>query len=429
MLCSFFFFCCCSLIACASADPQCGPNAPQGSQTCPLNTCCSALGYCGTSSAYCINADPIGGTRPCQRGYGTCGTIQFPNCGAGSTTASHGRRVAYWQVASVNRACNALPVSLIPTQGLTHLIFAFMAVSSNNYRVVPFDQTAVPFMHPFTALASTSLATYMAVGGSSMSAQVWSAMASNQTNRAVFINSVEQWLSVFRFQGVDLDWEFPDSAADRENFVALVREMKESFIAKYPYQNWGISVVLDDNSPPDFSSLSFYDPVALEPYIDFFNFMAYDLHGPWEAATQGAIVRPQTAISDVNNAITPLWFAGVDPSKLNLGLAAYGRGYTLSNPTCNTTGCPYSGASIKGPCSNEQGILSMREVQVLIQQKGLRPTMIQGQMVKQVVYGEKGDQWMGFDDDETWGLKRSWADQLCIGGTAVWSLDLQTVGT
>lgn len=99
-------------------------------------------------------------------------------------------------------------------------------------------------MYPFTALASTSLATYMAVGGSSMPAQIWSMMVSNQANRAAFIDSVEQWLSSFRFQGVDLDWEFPNSAADRDNFVALVREMRESFNTKYPYQNWGISVVL-----------------------------------------------------------------------------------------------------------------------------------------------------------------------------------------
>jgi chitinase len=119
-----------------------------------------------------------------------------------------------------------------------------MAISPNDYRVVPFDQTAVPFMYPFTALASTSLATYMAVGGGSMSAQVWSAMVSSQANRAAFIGSMKQWLYEFRFDGVDLDWEFPSSAADKANFVALVREMKASFNANYPYQKWGISVVL-----------------------------------------------------------------------------------------------------------------------------------------------------------------------------------------
>ncbi|KAI9646511.1 hypothetical protein NHQ30_004504 [Ciborinia camelliae] len=414
---------------------QCGRNAPQGSQVCPLNTCCSGNGYCGTTSAYCINADPVNGNVPCQRGYGACGVINYPNCGPGSTTASNGRKVAYWQVGSSTRSCNALPISLINTQGLTHLIFAFMSISPNTFRVVPFDNSDVPLMYPFTALASATLSTYMAIGGggSSVLPPIWSQMVSNQGNRAAFISSVEGWLSTFGFGGVDLDWEFPTSMNDRDNFVLLVRELRESFNANYPGRNWGISVVL----PPDFYSLQFFNPVELEPYTNFFNFMSYDLHGPWEAnnPSLGAFVRPQTSIPDITSAISPLWFAGVDPSKLNLGLAAYGRGYALSNPACNDIGCPYNGLSLPGPCSTEDGILSMREIAVLIQREGLRPTWVGSSAaaggatgVKQIVYGG-GRQWMGYDDEETWGLKMAYADELCIGGTAVWSLDLQVVGT
>ncbi|KAK6611069.1 glycoside hydrolase family 18 protein [Botrytis cinerea] len=414
---------------------QCGRNAPQGSQVCPLNTCCSGNGYCGTTSAYCINADPINGNAPCQRGYGACGIISFPNCGSGSTTASNGRKVSYWQIGSATRPCNALPVSLIPTQNITHLIFAFMSISPNSFHVVPFDTTAVPLMYPFTALASASLATYMAIGGggSSVLPPIWSQMVSNQGNRAAFIGSVEGWLSTFNFQGVDLDWEFPSSDNDRDGFVALVREMRESFSANYPGKNWGISVVL----PPDIYSLQFFDPINLEPYINFFNFMSYDLHGPWEASNPalGAFVRPQTSLPDITNAISPLWFAGVDPMKVNLGLAAYGRGYTLANPGCAEIGCAYTGLSEPGPCSTEAGILSMREIEVLVLREGLRATWAGasaaeegGTAVKQIVFAG-GRQWMGFDDEESWGLKRRYADQLCIGGTVVWSLDLQVVGT
>ncbi|KAJ8068769.1 hypothetical protein OCU04_002465 [Sclerotinia nivalis] len=446
--------------------PQCGRNAPQGSQICPLNTCCSGNGYCGTTSAYCINADPVNGNAPCQRGYGACGVINYPNCGIGSTTATNGRKVAYWQIGSATRSCNALPIPLINTQDITHLIFAFMSISPNTFHVVPFDTTAVPLMYPFTALASTTLATYMAIGGggSSVLPPIWSQMVENQGNRAAFIGSVEQWLSTFGFQGVDLDWEFPSSLNDRDGFVALVREMRESFNANYPAKNWGISVVLfvffssssispisplspDDvgklrltrtNRPPDIYSLQFFDPINLEPYTNFFNFMSYDLHGPWEASNPslGPFIRPQTSLPDISSALSPLWFAGVDPSKLNLGLAAYGRGYTLSNPACHELGCAYTGPSLPGPCSTQPGILSMREIQVLIQREALRISWVGataavpdgGTAVKQIVFGG-GRQWMGYDDLETWGLKRRFADALCIGGTVVWSLDLQGVGT
>ncbi|ESZ90860.1 glycoside hydrolase family 18 protein [Sclerotinia borealis F-4128] len=423
---------------------QCGRSAPQGSQVCPLNTCCSGNGYCGTTSAYCINADPINNNAPCQRGYGACGLINFPNC-AGSSTASHGRKVAYWQTGSATRICNALPISLVQTQDLSHLIFAFMSISPSTYKVIPFDNSVVSLMYPFTALASTTLATYMGVGGGGSTglAGTWSLMVGSQGTRATFIRSVQDWLLTFGFQGVDLDWEFPGSVQDRDGFVLLVREMREIFDANYGGRNWGISVVL----PPDISTLQYFDPINLEPVTNFFNFMSYDLHGPWEASNPslGAYIRPQTSLLDIASALAPLWFAGVDPQKVNLGLAAYGRGYVLSESVggsggegCDGVGCPYVGPSLSGPCTRESGVLSLREIEVLVGRENLGVSWVGGGgegtatgeqevAVKQFVFGG-GKQWMGFDDEESWGLKRGFADRLCMGGTVVWSLDLQGVG-
>ena len=40
-----------------------------------------------------------------------------------------------------------------------------------------------------------------------------------------------------------------------------------------------------------------FDAKAMEPYVDFFGFMAYDLHGFWDADVQtlGAKVRAQVS--------------------------------------------------------------------------------------------------------------------------------------
>lgn len=64
--------------------------------------------------------------------------------------------------------------------------------------------------------------------------------------------------------------------------------------------------------------------------------MAYDLHGFWDAdvKTLGAIIRPQTDIREIDNNTLPLWFDKLTPAKVNLGLAYYGRGYTVSDPKC-----------------------------------------------------------------------------------------------
>lgn len=159
----------------------------------------------------------------------------------------------------------------------------------------------------------------------------------------------------------------------------------------------------------------------MQPSLDFFNFMAYDIHGSWEAERLGAQVRPQASILDITTNIVPLWFDGVEPAKVNLGIPYYGRGYTLSNPSCTDVNCPYSGPSRGGPCSHSDGILTLKEIGDLIKRENLTPKLIPDAMQKEISYD--GDQWMGYDDAETIAMKLMWADEHCLGGTVAWSID------
>lgn len=53
---------------------------------------------------------------------------------------------------------------------------------------------------------------------------------------------------------------------DTVNFVALLKEMKTAYNGKY-----GISLTL----APDYWYLRGFDAKGMEPYVDFFGFMAY----------------------------------------------------------------------------------------------------------------------------------------------------------
>ncbi|PVH83988.1 glycoside hydrolase family 18 protein, partial [Cadophora sp. DSE1049] len=93
-----------------------------------------------------------------------------------------------------------------------------------------------------------------------------------------------------------------------------------------------------------------------------------------------------------------LWFDGLDPAKINFGLALYGRGYTLSDPSCNGLLCPFSGPSKPGPCVAEPGVMSLSEVKQVIKDRKLQPTFLYDSMMKQITWD---DQWIGYDDEET----------------------------
>jgi chitinase len=55
---------------------------------------------------------------------------------------------------------------------------------------------------------------------------VFSSMAASPTSRAAFISSAFDFAANrHNFDGIDLDWEYPEEA-DRENFIALLAEMR-----------------------------------------------------------------------------------------------------------------------------------------------------------------------------------------------------------
>jgi len=229
-------------------------------------------------------------------------------------------------------------------------------------------------------------------------------------------------METYGFQGADIDWEYPGDAdrggrrGDADNLVLLVKEMKAAFGGRF-----GISLTL----APDYWYLRGFKPAEMQDYVDFMGFMSYDLHGPWDADVQtlGSKVRPQTDITEIEKGLIPLWFDGVDPSKINLGLAYYGRTYKLSNPSCGSMGCsfqPGEGGS-PGSCTNFPGVLSNREIRRLITDGGYTPFLNKTAMVKYFTYDENS--WVGYDDEETYAMKEAFANERCLGGIMIWSVD------
>lgn len=58
-----------------------------------------------------------------------------------------------------------------------------------------------------------------------------------------------------------------------------------------------------------------------------------------------------------------------------------------------------------------------------IREKGLEPQLLEKAMMKQITWD---DQWIGYDDEDTFAMKKKWASSYCFGGTMIWSVDFQS---
>lgn len=103
---------------------------------------------------------------------------------------------------------------------------------------------------------------------------------------------------------------------------------------------------------------------------------------------------------EITNGLDLLWRNDIDSAKVVLGLGFYGRSFTLKDPTCNKPGCAFSGGGIAGNCSAASGILSNAEIQRIITQYDLTPTLDTTAAVKYMSWNS--DQWCVALGHEIW---------------------------
>ena len=130
---------------------------------------------------------------------------------------------------------------------------------------------------------------------------------------------------------------------DYDNYPLLCEAIRKAF-DEAGHPEWLITVATAIN--PDKIKEGF-NMAAMHPHIDWFNMMAYDIHGSWDSFA-GANTDMQYISATIDYIITDL---GVPRHKLVLGMASYGRSSKLIDTNCvnddgSRVGCEISGAGM-----------------------------------------------------------------------------------
>ncbi|QES56695.1 chitinase [Streptomyces venezuelae] len=226
-----------------------------------------------------------------------------------------------------------------------------------------------------------------------------------------------RWADVF--DGIDLDWEYPNAcglSCDTSGAAAF-KNLMQAVKTRFGANNLVTAAITADAS--DGGKIDKADYAGAAQYTDFYNVMTYDFFGAWAAQGPTAPHSPLTSYAGIPqagfnsaDAIAKLKAKGVPGSKLNLGIGFYGRGWTGV-----TQAAPGGTATGPAPGTYEQGIEDYKVLKTSCPATGT---------VAGTAYAKCGSNWWSYDTPATIAGKMSWAKQQGLKGAFFWEFSGDT---
>ncbi|KAH8170432.1 glycosyl hydrolases family 18 domain-containing protein [Sarocladium implicatum] len=276
-------------------------------------------------------------------------------------------------------AWSGYTVDKLNSASLSHAIYAFAKISENG-TVLPGEiGVDEQLMYPGDVKQSgenvygnikqlyllkkknRKLKTLLSIGGFTASQNGDFINASKTTNhRNRFIASSVQLMLDWGMDGLDLDWEYPEDSTQASNYVKLLQGLRQALDAKSSALGQKYHYLLTAAVPAGPTNYNKMSLSKMNPYLDFFNLMAYDYSGLWSPVTAHQAnlyhdsTNPSSTPFSTEKAVKDYIAKGVSSKKINLGIPLYGRSF----PKTAGLGKTFD----KSDANNDQGIIPYNQL-------------------------------------------------------------------
>nr|BAX08930.1 chitinase [Antheraea pernyi nucleopolyhedrovirus] len=252
--------------------------------------------------------------------------------------------------------------------------------------------------------------------------------------RRVFVDSVREFLQVWKFfDGVDIDWEFPggkganptlgNKERDADTYNILLKELHVMLDELQLQTGKTYELTSAISAGHDKIAVVKYD--VAQKFLDKIFLMSYDFKGAWsniDLGYQTTLYAPSwnpNELYNTDHAVKLLTNQGVDPRKIIVGVAMYGRGWT---GVSNYENDNYFLGSSNGPVSGtwEDGVVDYRQIK-----NEINKYIVKFDNVAKAAYvfdKTKGDL-ISYDSVDSVIAKGRYVEQNKLGGLFAWEID------
>jgi GH18 family chitinase len=181
-----------------------------------------------------------------------------------------------------------IPSHIDPTL-CTHVYYAFANIDIKNRSPSPFEMndiksslsSSIGMYEQLNRLKikNRQMKTLLTLGGASVNSTQFRIVFESDRIRREFIRNTIKYLRKYKFDGLDIDWEYPETETDRRIFSLLIHDYRIEFQNEASLTNRTrllLTAAVSAYRPKIEAS---YDIKEISPFLDYINLMAYDYHG------------------------------------------------------------------------------------------------------------------------------------------------------